>query len=302
MTVRAMKAEFRAGGTDLSERRRTGVSRGPVIDLAPAGDMTGVSWGANGAARIGAAVTIETVATDARLAQAYPGFAAAAAGLATPQIRAVGTIGGNLAQRSRCWYFRNPHFGCLKKGGADCPARTGNHRYHAIFDLGPCIAPHPSTLGAALLAYEATVTTNRRSKVSVADVFGDGTSSVDNTLGDGEFIVHVDMTAPLAGERAGYRRAISRTYAEWPLAEVVVRAVVAQDRFQLVRVAAGGIAPVPLRFGAVEKALEGGATEPSALRRAADLATNGAKPLPQTGYKVALLREQIIDVLERVVG
>jgi xanthine dehydrogenase YagS FAD-binding subunit len=64
-------------------------------------------------------------------------------------------FGGNLAQRSRCWYFRNPHIACLKKGGSDCPARSGNHLYHAAFDLGPCVAPHPSTMAAALLAYEA---------------------------------------------------------------------------------------------------------------------------------------------------
>ena len=85
-------------------------------------------------------------------------MAASAHGLATPQIRHLATLGGNLAQRSRCWYFRNPHIACLKKGGSDCPARSGNHLYHVAFDLGPCVAPHPSTMAAALLAYDATTT------------------------------------------------------------------------------------------------------------------------------------------------
>ena len=96
--------ELRAGGTDLSERRRSGVSRGSLIDIAPTPDMTGIDCSANGAARIGALVPIDRIANDPRIAAAYPGLAAAAGGLATPQIRRVATIGGNLAQHSRCWY------------------------------------------------------------------------------------------------------------------------------------------------------------------------------------------------------
>ncbi len=122
-------AEFRAAGTDLSERRRSGVSRGPLIDISAAPDSIGVDWGADGAVRIGAFTTIAAIAADARIVQAYPGLAAAALGLATPQVRHLATLGGNLAQRSRCWYFRNPHIACLKKGGSDCPARSGNHLY-----------------------------------------------------------------------------------------------------------------------------------------------------------------------------
>jgi CO/xanthine dehydrogenase FAD-binding subunit len=120
----AREAEFRASGTDLSERRRSGVSLGALIDILPTPDMTGIAWDATGAARIGASTSIAAIAGDARLAAAYPGIAAAAAGLATPQIRRLATLGGNLAQRTRCWYYRNPHIDCLKKGGAACPARA----------------------------------------------------------------------------------------------------------------------------------------------------------------------------------
>ena len=162
-------AEFRAAGTDLSERRRSGVSTGPLIDISAGPDTIGIGWGADGAARIGAFTTIAEVAADARIAQAYPGLAAAALGLATPQIRHLATLGGNLAQRSRCWYFRNPHIACLKKGGSECPARAGNHLYHVAFDLGPCVAPHPSTMAAALLACEASVSTDRRSRLTIGD-------------------------------------------------------------------------------------------------------------------------------------
>jgi xanthine dehydrogenase YagS FAD-binding subunit len=111
-TMQAIAPEFRAAGTDLSERRRSGVSKGPLIDIGSAGD-SGISWSTDGAATIGAFATIAAIAADARLAAAYPGIAASAQGLATPQVRHLATLGGNLAQRSRCWYFRNPHFDCL---------------------------------------------------------------------------------------------------------------------------------------------------------------------------------------------
>ena len=123
MTASAQLSEFRAAGTDLSERRRSGLSRGPLIDIAAAPGTIGIDWSADGAARIGAFTTIAAIAADARIAQAYPGLAASAQGLATPQIRHLATLGGNLAQRSRCWYYRNPQIACLKKGGTDCPAR-----------------------------------------------------------------------------------------------------------------------------------------------------------------------------------
>src|SRR5215470_9256329 len=170
----ASAPEFRAAGTDLSERRRSGVSKGPVIDLVLPGD-DGIVWGDDGAATIGAFATIETIAQDKRIKDAYPGVAATAGGLATPQIRHLATLGGNLAQRSRCWYYRNPHIACLKKAGIDCPARAGNHLYHVAFDTGPCIAPHPSSMAVALLAYEATtIDTDRRDGLSVGDLLGDG--------------------------------------------------------------------------------------------------------------------------------
>ena len=297
-----LAAEFRAAGTDLSERRRSGVSKGPLIDIASAGDRA-IEWGADGAAVIGAFTTIAAIVGDARIADAYPGLAAAAEGVATPQIRHLATLGGNLAQRSRCWYFRNPHIDCLKKGGSDCPARAGNHLYGVAFDLGPCVAPHPSTMAAALLAYDATIVTNRRSGLSIADLLGDGTNGhADHLLQPGEMIKSVALKTPLRGERAAYQRAISRSYADWPLVEICARAVVTDGVFEFVRLAAGGIAPVPLRLSASEAALQGKPATPAAIADAARQATAGAKPLPMTGYKLDLLLGLVRDVLEQLVA
>ncbi|MCC8956812.1 FAD binding domain-containing protein, partial [Bradyrhizobium sp. Pear77] len=233
--------------------------------------------------------------------QAYPGIAAAAQGLATPQIRHMATLGGNLAQRSRCWYFRNPQIACLKKGGSDCPARSGNHLYHVAFDLGPCVAPHPSTMAMALLAYDAKVTTDRRNGLSISDLLGDGSNgTVDNLLASGERIERIELPAPLAGERALYKRAISRSYAEWPLVEICVRAVISGGVFGEVQITAGGIAPVPLRLTACAAALQGKPANASTIAQAAELATSGARPLTMTGYKLDLLTGLVRDVVERI--
>jgi xanthine dehydrogenase YagS FAD-binding subunit len=296
-----LTAEFRAAGTDLSERRRSGVSQGPLIDITAAPDTIGMHWGADGAVRIGAFTTIAALAADARIAQAYPGLAAAALGLATPQVRHLATLGGNLAQRSRCWYFRSPHIACLKKGGPDCPARAGNHLYSVAFDLGPCVAPHPSTMAAALLAYEASVSTDRRNGLTIGALLGDGSNgAADHTLVSGEMIRSVELPAPVPGERALYKRAISRSHAEWPLVEVCARAVVSGGAFQFIRIAAGGIAPVPLRLSASEAALQGAPASSANIANAASQATAGARPLPMTGYKLDLLRGLVHDVLERL--
>ena len=233
MTASAQLSEFRAAGTDLSERRRSGLSRGPLIDIAASPGSIGLDWTADGGARIGAFITIAAIAADARIAQAYPGLSASAQGLATPQIRHLATLGGNLAQRSRCWYYRNPQIDCLKKGGTDCPARSGNHLYGVAFDLGPCVAPHPSTMAAALLAYDAKIITDRRSGLTIGEMFGDGSNgAADHALASGEMIRSVELPIPVQSERALYKRAISRSYAEWPLVEVCARAVVVAGAFR----------------------------------------------------------------------
>jgi xanthine dehydrogenase YagS FAD-binding subunit len=293
--------EFRAAGTDLSERRRSGVSTGPLMDIVPASDISGMHWGADGTLRIGAYTRIASIAADKQIAAAYPGIVASAQGLATPQIRHLATLGGNLAQRSRCWYYRNPHIACLKKGGSECPARGGNHLYGVAFDLGPCVAPHPSTMAAALLAYDATIITYKRSGLSIPDVLGDGSNGTnDHALLPGEMIRGIELPGPRQSERALYKRAISRSFAEWPLVEVCARAVVTDGVFQFVRLSAGGVAPVPLRLKAAEASLQGKPANALNIQVAAKLATSGAKPLPMTGYKLDLLEGVVRDVLEKL--
>ncbi len=297
-TAAAARGEFRAGGTDVAERRRSGRSAGPLVDLTGLPGLAEIVPTADGGLRIGALVTVERVAEE--LADGYPALAATAAALATPEIRGVATVGGNLLQHTRCAYYRNPAFSCFRSGGDHCPARTGTSHHAVCDDRGPCIAPHPSSLGMALLTYDASVEVADGPPRSVAALFGDGTDpSRGDLLGDREILTAVVLPPPMPEERAAYERATSRRYAEWPSVEAVARVGITAGRISTVAVAVGGVAPVPLRLAATEACLRGEPVGELALEAAAAAATSGFRPLPQTRHKLPLVRATVLDVLER---
>ncbi|MFG1941313.1 FAD binding domain-containing protein [Nonomuraea sp. NPDC048826] len=281
--------ELRAGGTDLMSRPRTG----PYVDLGGLPDLSGVTWQPDGSAHLGALTTVAEIARDERLRAAYPALALTAEALATPQIRAVATLGGNLLQRNRCWYFRNPAFSCYQNGGDTCPARAGLSLYSAVIDTSPCVAPHPSSLAMALLTYDALAEVHGRSPIPVGELYGPDPTR-DHLLEPGEILRAVHLPPPAAGERAAYHRATSRSEAEWPLVEAVARIV--PDGTPAVSV--GGVARVPLRLPEVEEALKAGESMEAAAGRAAERCT----PTGSNGYKVTLLTATVLEVLERAGG
>lgn len=291
--------ELRAGGTDVMARHRTGRSTGPYLDL-PREALRGVTWRPDGSARIGAMTTVAELAADPRLEAAYPGLTATAGALATPQIRAAATLGGNLLQRNRCWYYRNPATSCFQTGGTGCPARSGAHLYSVVVDTSPCAAPHASSIAMALLAYGAEVELHGLGSRPVAALYGSDPSR-DHLLGGGELLTGVEMPVPVTGERAAYHRAISRLEAEWPLVEAVVAVTVDGPVVRTAAVAVGGVARTPLRLAEVEALLVGRPVSRAVVEAAADAAAAACTPLPDTGYKVALLRGTVLEVLERTV-
>jgi xanthine dehydrogenase YagS FAD-binding subunit len=156
-------------------------------------------------------------------------------------------------------------------------------------------------MAAALLAHDAKITTDRRSALSIPELLGDGSDGhSDHALANGEMIKEIALPPPVSGERALYKRAISRAGAEWPLVELCARAVVSEGVFKFVRLGAGGIAPVPLRLSLAEAALVGKPANPGTIMEAARQAATGANPLPMTGYKLDLLRGLVQDLLERI--
>jgi xanthine dehydrogenase YagS FAD-binding subunit len=301
-------ARPRAGGTDLTACLATGVyAPAPVVDLTGVEELRGVEWRPDGSARVGALTGVGELAADPALAAAYPALAATARELATPQVRNAATLGGNLLQRNRCWYLRNPAFDCFQTGGDSCPARGGDHLYGVAVDRGPCAAPHPSSLAVALLAHDASVLVagGGRTEMAVADLYDAADPTRDHVLEPGRVLVSVSLPVPTAGERSAYRRATGRSRAEWPLVEAVARLALADGGSGPVTsaaVAVGGVARTPLRLPEVEAALTGArageALDGGVLRALEDLA-DLCSPLPATGYKVGLLRATVRDVLER---
>ena len=290
---------LRAGGTDLQERLRTRRATPEILDLTGLPGFAGVERSDTGA-RIGAGTTIAAVARE--LADGYPALAISAGGLATPQVRAVGTIGGNLLQHTRCWYARHPETSCFKNGGDSCPARTGRHLYGVVFDRSTCVHPHPSTLAMALLTYDAAVELGDGSSMSVTDLLGDGSDPTRDHLLPGDAILTaIALPAPWESEHAAYFRSISRFEAEWPLVEAVLRVRLADDgSVAAAGLGLGGVATVPLRMTSAEDLLVGRALDDVAISEVSEACAAGANPLPETGYKVDLVVATVREVLERV--
>ena len=285
----------RAGGTDLMERARHQGAPLSVLDLGRS--LSGLRLDGEELA-IGATTPIAELARDPRVTAGWPGLAAAARGLATPQIRAVATVGGNLLQEVRCPYFRSPLFNCLHKKGESCLSRVGDHENHVCIDQGPCAAPHPSTLGMALLAYEATALTHPRRSLPLAALFGDGQNPRrTHRLGPEELLTELRVPAAHPGERAAWRRTAQRARAEWPTAEAVVRLLVEGGHITFARVAVGGVANTPLRLPEVEEALLGAAPSEAALTAAAAAVRQRCRPLPGTAWKVDVLLATLRDTL-----
>ena len=296
----AASGEYRAGGTDVQARRRSGLSTGPLVDIHRLEGYDRISRDEAGATTIGAMVRLHTMASDETILRDYPGLARTAGALATPQIRQMATLGGSLLQRTRCWYYRHPQITCFKSGEDGCPAREGHNPNGVVFDLGPCVYPHPATMGMALLAYEATFTIHGQDPLPLSELFGDGSDpSQDHTLAADELLTRIHLPPPVTEEKAAYLRVIARAEAEWPTVECLARLAVAENTITMARVAVGGVANIPLRLRQVEAALEGEALSQRLLEEAAGRAGEGTNPLPQTAYKVRFLVNGILEALER---
>ncbi len=289
----------RAGGTDLQERRHLGLARGPVVDLRDVKELATITVMGE-TLRVGARVRVAALAADPAVQQGWSGLAQAAGALATPEIRNQATLGGNLLQSVRCWYFRRPGARCFQAGGEGCEARAGDHSLHSCIDLGPCLAPHPSTLAVALLAHEAEIEVAGGERWPVAALYGDGSDPRRvHRLPPGAVLLAVHVPRALPGERAAYHRTSSRSRAEWPIADAVVRLVVTDGAIRYARVAVGGVANIPLRLGAVEQRLLAQAPTPALLADAAALAGEGARPPPGAAYKLEILRATVLTALEQ---
>ena len=298
-------AEYKAGGTDVVDRmRRRAASPSLVVNLAWLEGLRGVDAQAT-TLRVGALVTLRELGLIPAVRARLPALWKANDHTATPQVRALATVGGALCQRPRCPYFRHPDFTCRKRGGDECYARVGDHHGHAIFDNRACCAPHASTLGAALLALDATLDTrtgHATGTVTVADFFDFhmGDAAAENALEWGALVEAVTVPLPARRTRQTYLRASPRHLADWPEVEVVVVLEMDGDVVTNARVVLGGVGRVPLRATASEDALTGRPLGPESIHAAAAASTLDATPLPDNAHKVTLTRNAVQAALEEL--
>ncbi len=293
-------ALYKAGGIDVLDRLKehldepvqlVNLRRLSQLDFLKAEDH---------ALQIGPLVTLARLAADATVLQEARALAQAAEGAATPQIRNAATLGGNLAQRPRCWYFRSELFACAKKGGDTCFAQEGEHQFHAIFDNGSCAAVAPSGTATALVALGA--------RLKLRSQGGDRTLPIEeffvpaeedfrreNRLLPGELITSIEV--PKAA-RSAYGKLMQKQSFDWPLVEVAVALELDGRIVRSARVALGAVAHTPRRALKTEQWLAGRPLDEATLRNAARLATHGATPLERNGYKLPLVETLVRRTLE----
>lgn len=294
--LQAGNASVIAGGAELLSLMKANlIAPARVIDLKPARELRGITIAEDGSLHIGALTTLADIERDVTLAALLPILSAAVRDAATPQLRNMATVGGNLMQRNRCWYFRGS-YQCWQKGGEQCFARDGQNKYHAIFDESPCVAVHPSDLAPALLALDA--------RVVVVGPKGERTLTLDEllqpptdarrretTLADDEVIVAVTAPAQPDGARGAYLKLMDRQAWAYALVSAAAQLTLRDGRVERARLILGGVANTPRRLHAVEAAIAGQTLTPELAASAAERAVDGAKPLAHNAYKLQMARE-----------
>src|SRR4051794_5673433 len=265
-----------------------------VINLRTIPGLDELSVRASGELRLGALVTLGKITESADVLARFPALAEAARHAATPQVRNAATIGGNLLQRPRCWYYRSAHF---DQDGRDAAAAAlaGEHQYHAIFDNAASAMVHASTPATALVAYHASVELSRgsgQSRTVPLESFllpPDARRDRDAALEPGEILTAAIVPAPASGTRSAYHKQTERGSYDWPLCD---GAVVLRPEAKPVAEASivmGWVGPTPRRAVEAERLLHGQVVPEDLARRAAAAAVEGATPLPKNAYKVPIL-------------
>ena len=294
-----------AGGMDLLALMKDHIAQPERVINVKNLDRT-VRRTPDGGLSIGAAVTLTDLVAHADAAKMYPALVQAAAEVGTPQIRNAGTVGGNLNQRPRCWYFRNEEFHCLKKGGARCFAVDGENQYHAILGGGPCHIVHPSSLAVPAIALNAKFRVAGPAgerEVAAAEYYQlpDRNLFGETVLAPNELLTHVLLPPPGGARSATYEVRFKQSH-DWPLAIASVALSMEGQSVRGARIVLGAVAPVPWRSEAAEAALTGKTISDEAAMAAADAALAGVKPMSQNAYKVQIARTAVKRAILKAAG
>ena len=292
----AMRSVVKAGGIDLLDlMKEQMLSAATLVSLTAIPGLARIEEQADGGLRVGAMATLADLAAHPLVRRRWPALANAVGGSASPQIRHVATLGGNLLQRPRCWYFRAAEFHCLRKGGGHCFALDGENAYHAIFDNRSCAIVHPSTAATVLVALGARVELANAGagvrRVLLEDFFVPPGRDLqrENDLQPHEIMTTVVLPALPPGVRMAHLKLSQKESFDWPLADVAVVLDVGADGIcRRASIVLGAAAPVPHRAKTAEAALAGRRITDATARDAARAALEGATPLTQNTYKLAL--------------
>ena len=291
-----------AGGTDLlGEIKDEIIEPGLVVDLGTVPDMVFCREEESGI-RIGAMTTLADLAEMSVIQSFYPGFYQALLSVATPQIRNVGTVGGNLCQRPRCWYYRDNQALCRKKGGSRCYALRGKNKYHAILGGGMCSIVHPSDLAPVLTALGADIvihSSQGEKTVPIEDFFTLPSVGIrkENILESSEFITEIWLPLPKQAQKSAYCKFKERGTWDFAVVSAAVCGVVSGTVFRELDIVAGGVAPIPWRLEEVEDRLKGKEISESLIRQATRDSLIEAKPLSDNAYKKELLETVVSRAL-----
>ena len=299
-------ARLHAGGTDLLGCLRDElIPVEKVVSISSLKELRGISARADGGLKIGALTILADVAANAAVAEKYAVLAQAAISVGTPQIRQQGTIGGNICQRPRCWFFRSD-LQCLKKGGGICYGMNGDNQYHAILGGGPCFAVHPSDVAVALVALQAqfTIAGPSGSKTVKAENFfigPDKSLEKENILMPGEIMTGIQIPPVSGGMKSSYRKV--RTRGSWDFAQASVATILLFDNntVRAARIVLGGVAPHPWLADAAGKLLTGKKLDGALAAAVAEAAVSGVNPLRDNGYKVDMVKGAVEESIARFV-
>ena len=302
------EAKILAGGIDLLGELKEGIiAPQRIVNLKGVSGLRYIRFSEKEGLRLGALATLEEIETHQIIRQRYTALAEAAHSVGTPQIRNVGTIGGNLCQRPRCWYYRDEHTKCLKKGGPMCFAYNGENKYHAILGGGPCYIVHPSDCAPALIAFRASVTIvspRGQRSVPVEEFFVLPSRRLDHEtiLEPDEIVTEIQVPTPPPNTRSTYLKFKERDSHDFAIvgAAVVMRlkGKVCED----VRIVLSGVAPIPWRSPEAEAVLKGKAITPELAEQAGKIAVAKAQPLAQNAYKVPLTQTIVKQAVLRTAG
>lgn len=300
----------KAGGIDLLDLMKEGLlAPSKVMNLKDIPGLDVVVEEEGGGLRLGPMATLASLAEHPLLRQRYDALADALRSSASPQIRNVATLGGNLLQRPRCWYFRSQAYRCLRKGGGHCFAIAGENQYHAIFNNMPCAIVHPSTAATVLVALSATVeltdATGGRRQLSLEDFFVPVERDLqrENDLKPREILSAIRLPKPPERRRVVHVRQGEKDSFDWPLADVAVALDVAENGVcQRAAVILGAAAPVPYRAKTAEAALTGKRIDGSVAAAAGQAAIESATPLSKNAYKLPLFETLVRRAILKAVA